>query len=103
MHRTDGIVAIIFYEQGGKIANLLKADTKLMLHVVGHTDNIGSCEADLNLSKRRAGAVITALTMGYGSSAGRLAANGMANPAPVAIKSEEEGRAENRRGDLVPR
>jgi len=103
VHRTDGIVGIIFYEQGGKIANLLKADTKLMLHVVGHTDNIGSCEAGLNLSKRRAGAVITALTMGDGSSVGRLVANGMANPAPVAINSAEESRAENRKGDLVPR
>jgi outer membrane protein OmpA-like peptidoglycan-associated protein len=86
-----------------EIAKLLKADTKLNLHVVGHTDNVGSLEANLNLSKRRADAVVTALTTEYGISGGRLTANGVANLAPVAVNTTEEGRTKNRRVELVPR
>lgn len=86
-----------------EIAKLLKADAGLALHVVGHTDNVGSYEANLNLSKRRAEAVVAALTAEYGVSASRLTANGVANLAPVAVNSTEEGRAKNRRVELVPR
>ena len=60
-------------------------------------------EANLNLSKRRAEAVVAALTAEYGVSASRLTANGVANLAPVAVNSTEEGRAKNRRVELVPR
>jgi len=86
-----------------EIAKLLKTDTKLTLHVVGHTDNVGSYEANMNLSKRRADAVVAALTSEFGISANRLTANGVANLAPVAVNSTEEGRAKNRRVELVPR
>jgi outer membrane protein OmpA-like peptidoglycan-associated protein len=86
-----------------EIAKLLQADAKLTLHVVGHTDNVGSYEANLNLSKRRAEAVVAALTATYGISASRLTANGVANLAPVAVNTTEEGRAKNRRVELVPR
>jgi len=86
-----------------EIAKLLRADAKLTLHVVGHTDNVGSYETNLNLSKRRAEAVVAALTTDHGISAGRLTANGVANLAPVAVNTTEEGRAKNRRVELVPR
>ena len=86
-----------------EIAKLLQADAGLALHVVGHTDNVGSYEANLQLSKRRAEAVVAALTAEYGVSASRLTANGVANLAPVAVNSTEEGRAKNRRVELVPR
>ena len=86
-----------------EIAKLLKADAGLALHVVGHTDNVGSYGANLQLSKRRAEAVVAALTAEYGVSASRLTANGVANLAPVAVNSTEEGRAKNRRVELVPR
>lgn len=86
-----------------EIAKLLKADTNLTLHVVGHTDNVGSYDANLTLSKRRAEAVVAALTSEHGISAARLTANGVANLAPVAVNSTDEGRAKNRRVELVPR
>ncbi len=86
-----------------EIAKMLKAEPKLALHVVGHTDNVGNYEFNLGLSKRRAEAVVAALTGEYGIAANRLTANGVANLAPVAVNTTEEGRAKNRRVELVPR
>jgi OmpA-OmpF porin, OOP family len=86
-----------------EIAVFLKQEPTLNLHVVGHTDNVGGYEYNLNLSKRRADAVVNALTKQYGISAGRLTANGLAYLAPVAVNTNEEGRAKNRRVELVPR
>lgn len=86
-----------------EIAKLLREDAKLSLHVVGHTDNVGSYETNMSLSKRRADAVVAALTTEYGISAGRLSANGVANLAPVAVNTTDEGRSKNRRVELVPR
>lgn len=86
-----------------EIAKLLKADPAMSLHVVGHTDNVGSYDFNLNLSKRRAEAVVAALSGEYGISGTRLTANGVANLAPVATNTTDEGRAKNRRVELVPR
>lgn len=86
-----------------EIAKLLKQDRKLALHVVGHTDNSGSFAHNLDLSRRRADAVKAALTKEFGIAAGRLTSNGVASLAPVASNVTEEGRAKNRRVELVPR
>ncbi len=86
-----------------EIAKLLKQEPDLKLHVVGHTDNIGGFESNLNLAKRRAEAVVGALTREYGIAASRLTPNGVAYLAPVAANTTEEGRAKNRRVELVPR
>lgn len=86
-----------------EIAKLLQQEPNLSLHVVGHTDNTGTFEHNLDLSKRRADAVKTALNKEYGIAAGRLTPNGVANLAPVASNASEEGRAKNRRVELVPR
>lgn len=86
-----------------EIAKMLKAEPNLALHVVGHTDNVGNYEFNLGLSKRRAEAVVAALTGEYGIAANRLTANGVANLAPVAVNTTDEGRAKNRRVELVPR
>jgi outer membrane protein OmpA-like peptidoglycan-associated protein len=86
-----------------EIANLLKQEPELALHVVGHTDNAGSFEHNLDLSRRRAEAVKAALTKEYGIAAGRLTPNGVAYLAPVASNATEEGRAKNRRVELVSR
>ncbi len=85
-----------------EIAKLLKGDPKLKLHVVGHTDNLGTLPFNLDLSKRRADAVVAALTRDYGILAARLTANGVASLAPTAVNTTEEGRAKNRRVELVP-
>lgn len=86
-----------------EIAKLLKQEPGLRLHVVGHTDNVGGYEFNLSLSKRRAEAVVGALAQEYGIAAGRLTPNGVAYLAPVAVNTTEEGRAKNRRVELVPR
>lgn len=74
----------------------------MKLHVVGHTDNVGGYDSNLGLSKRRAEAVVAALSRDFGIAAERLTANGVAYLAPVAVNTTEEGRAKNRRVELVP-
>ena len=85
----------------GEIAKLLKTDAALKLHVVGHTDNVGSVESNLKLSDLRAQAVLKALVAGHGIAATRLRAFGCAQFAPVAANGSEDGRAKNRRVELV--
>jgi OmpA-OmpF porin, OOP family len=85
-----------------EIAKFLKNEPNLKLHVVGHTDNVGGYESNLGLSKRRAEAVVAALTKEYAIAANRLTPNGVAYLAPVAVNTTEEGRAKNRRVELVP-
>jgi len=90
-------------ESAPAIEQIFKAMTgtgKLKLHVVGHTDNVGSFDHNMTLSKGRANAVKTALTK-RGIAAQRLQANGVASLAPVASNNAEDGRAKNRRVELV--
>jgi len=84
-----------------QISILLKNNPSLKLYVVGHTDNVGSIDSNLKLSKERADAVVNSLTANYGISADRLNSYGVASLAPVASNDSEEGRAKNRRVELV--
>ena len=84
-----------------QIGALLKQQTALKLHVVGHTDNVGTLPANLDLSKRRADAVAAALAKDYGIAKDRLTANGVGSLAPVASNSSDAGKAKNRRVELV--
>lgn len=84
-----------------EIAALLKADGALRLVVAGHTDNQGGAAYNLELSKKRADAVVTSLSGTYGIAADRLLAQGMGSAAPVASNDSEAGRAKNRRVELV--
>ena len=85
-----------------EIAKMLKKEPYLKLHVVGHTDNVGGYEFNLGLSKRRADSVVASLTKEHGIAVNRLIPNGVAYLAPVAVNTTEEGRAKNRRVELVP-
>lgn len=84
-----------------EVAKLLKQNPALKVYVVGHTDNVGALAANVDLSKRRAAAVMIALTTQYGISATRLAAYGDGPYAPIATNDSEDGRALNRRVELV--
>ncbi len=84
-----------------EVAKLLGENAALKLHVVGHTDNVGAVEANLELSERRAKAVVKALVESHGVEAARLRAFGVGPLAPVAANDAEEGRAKNRRVELV--
>jgi outer membrane protein OmpA-like peptidoglycan-associated protein len=84
-----------------EIAKLLQGDPMLKLYVVGHTDNQGALDLNMELSRRRADAVLAALTTKYAVTAGRLRAYGSGPYAPVASNDSEDGRAKNRRVELV--
>jgi len=84
-----------------EIVKLLKADPKLKLYVVGHTDNVGTYDYNMKLSKDRADAVVKELVGKYGIAASRLLSCGAGPIAPAASNLTEEGRARNRRVELV--
>jgi outer membrane protein OmpA-like peptidoglycan-associated protein len=85
----------------GEIAKLLTADPSLKVFVVGHTDNVGGVDSNIKLSQDRAEAVLQALVRDHGISPARLRASGCGPFAPVASNDTEEGRAKNRRVELV--
>ncbi len=69
--------------------------------VVGHTDTVGSYESNLDLSKKRADAVIAALVERFTVRADQLIGVGASYAAPVASNRAENGRSLNRRVELV--
>ena len=83
-----------------EIVKLLKSETSLKVYVVGHTDNIGGLDANMKLSQVRGEAVVQALIRS-GIESSRLKAFGNGPYAPVASNDTEEGRAKNRRVELV--
>jgi OmpA-OmpF porin, OOP family len=88
------------HAQLDQMAATLKAQPGLRVLIVGHTDNVGAIDANLALSEGRAKAVVAALTQ-RGIAASRLQARGVANFAPVASNAAEDGRAKNRRVEMV--
>ncbi len=84
-----------------EIGKLMQGNPSLKLYVVGHTDNQGTVDMNMDLSRRRAQAVLTALTTKYAVPAARLRAFGNGPYAPVASNDTEEGRTKNRRVELV--
>ena len=83
-----------------EIGSLLASQPDLKLRIVGHTDNQGSAEYNLDLSERRAASVVAALISGYGISADRLTSAGAGMTQPVDTNDTDEGRAKNRRVEL---
>ena len=86
-----------------EIAAFLSDAADLNVVIVGHTDNQGSLEYNLGLSSRRAQAVVDALVQQYGIEGVRLQHAGAAFLAPVAPNTTSEGRALNRRVEVIAR
>ena len=84
-----------------EMAKLLRGAPKLSVYIVGHTDNQGGYEHNMTLSKRRAEAVAAALVAHYKIAKARLQTAGLGFLAPVASNASEDGRALNRRVELV--
>lgn len=84
-----------------EMAALMKANPALRVHIVGHTDNQGTIEHNIGLSQRRAEAVVRALSTQYGIAPARMTARGVGQFAPVATNDTEDGRAKNRRVEIV--
>ncbi|NHZ83069.1 OmpA family protein [Massilia sp. CCM 8695] len=92
--RPDGKPAV------DEIAALMKKETALHLSVEGHTDNVGNKARNVTLSRERAQAVVQAL-VSDGIDGTRLSAAGHGAENPVMDNGSEEGRAKNRRVELV--
>ncbi|GAA0709756.1 OmpA family protein [Dokdonella soli] len=86
-----------------QIGKLLTEHADLKLAITGHTDNQGGADYNQKLSQRRAEAIVAALSGSYGIAANRLSAQGMGASSPVASNDNEDGRAKNRRVELVKR
>ena len=84
-----------------EIAKLLAGKPRLTVFIVGHTDNVGGVDYNMRLSQARAEAVVTALTTQHSVHPQRLLAFGVGPLAPAAPNTTEEGRAKNRRVELV--
>jgi outer membrane protein OmpA-like peptidoglycan-associated protein len=83
-----------------EMVKMLKAAPTLKAFIVGHTDNVGTLETNLTLSAGRADALVKAL-VSRGIAAARLKAAGVGPYSPVASNKDEQGRAQNRRVELV--
>ena len=87
----------------GEISKALKASPELKFYVVGHTDNVGSVTSNQDLSARRAKSVAVNLVKDYGIDSERFVPIGVGLAAPVTSNKTEEGKALNRRVELVER
>jgi outer membrane protein OmpA-like peptidoglycan-associated protein len=85
------------------LAELLREHPELQVYVVGHTDDVGAVDYNRDLSSARAKAVVDVLVRDYDVSASRLHSAGVGPFAPTASNATEEGRALNRRVELVTR
>lgn len=86
-----------------EMAVFLNSTPDLSVVIVGHTDNQGTMDYNLDLSHRRAQAVVDALAANHGIAADRMVAAGAGFLAPVAPNDSADGRAKNRRVEVIPR
>lgn len=111
--RKEGFVTLYINFATGKSAILpesasvvdglrdaLVSAPELRVSVEGHTDDVGTAEANQALSDARARAVVDALT-GRGIDAGRLQSRGWGESKPLGPNTTDEGRARNRRVEVV--
>lgn len=83
------------------LSEYLKLNANQNYYIVGHTDNVGSLTSNQVLSEKRAKSVYKALTQKYGVKPSQISAHGVGQLAPLAINTTEEGRALNRRVEIV--
>jgi outer membrane protein OmpA-like peptidoglycan-associated protein len=84
-----------------EIADIMRRHPDWKLSVCGHTDAIGGDQANLDLSRRRAAAVKEALVARHEVVASRLTTAGFGKSQPKDTNDTLEGRARNRRVELV--
>ncbi|MBI1342212.1 MAG: OmpA family protein [Terrimonas sp.] len=84
-----------------EIAGVLKTNKDIRIKIIGHTDDQGSEEHNLSLSKMRAAAVKQSLVNDYGIDAERLETDGRGESQPLGDNKTKEGKAMNRRVELI--
>jgi len=89
------------YASLAALAEWLKANPTVAVTLVGHTDASGSLAANVTLSRQRAAAVRDWLIKTYDASAGRIDAQGAGYLSPRASNQTQEGRARNRRVEVM--
>lgn len=110
---TDGHIALYINFVTGKsdiqpesqniinqVAEMLKANPTLKTSIEGHTDNTGTASSNQTLSENRAKSVMNAL-IAKGIDKGRLLSKGWGQTKPVADNKTEDGKARNRRVEIV--
>lgn len=111
----DGKIALygIFFDTGksiikpesakelGIIDEFLKANPMVKLYVTGHTDDTGNFDSNKKLSEERAAAIVSYMKSIHNISSDRLQALGVGPASPASTNRSEEGRAKNRRVELV--
>lgn len=83
-----------------EVVDLLQSEPDKRIRIEGHTDSTGDAETNLRISEQRANAVLEAL-VSLGVDAGRVSTAGMGEDFPIASNETEEGRAQNRRVDVI--
>ena len=102
---------ILFATDSAQVSSVLRDDLRTVaqslnnypqsrVQVLGHTDNTGSAAYNMDLSQRRAGAV-SSLLISYGVSSDRIVTIGRGEDQPIASNLTPEGRAQNRRVEIV--
>lgn len=87
------------YSELDKLVELLNDNANIRMEIIGHTDNVGDAQSNLDLSVNRAKAVSTYLSS-KGIVSSRLSHSGKGETQPIADNETEEGRAQNRRTEF---
>lgn len=111
--KTEGHIALYINFESGKadikpesqkvidqIAGMLETNMTLKISVEGHTDNVGTSASNQTLSENRAKSVMNALII-KGIDKGRLTAKGWGQTKPITDNNTEDGKAKNRRVEIV--
>lgn len=83
-----------------EVVDLLQSEPDKDIRIEGHTDSTGDSETNLEISERRANAVLDAL-VSLGVDPARFTTAGMGEDFPIASNETEEGRSQNRRVDVI--
>lgn len=92
--RDDALASLV------EVVDLLQSEPDKDIRIEGHTDSTGDSVTNLQISEQRATAVMDAL-VSLGVEAARITAAGMGEDFPIASNDTEEGRAQNRRVDVI--
>ena len=83
-----------------EVVDLLQSEPDKEIRIEGHTDSTGDSETNLEISEKRANAVLDAL-VSLGVDPARFTTAGMGEDFPIASNETEEGRSQNRRVDVI--
>ncbi|HET6348091.1 MAG TPA: OmpA family protein [Candidatus Krumholzibacteria bacterium] len=84
-----------------QIAGYMQKNAAVKIQILGHTDNQGTSDGNMDLSKRRAASVAKVLAEQFKISADRFTTDGMGDTKPIAKNETSEGRAANRRVEFT--